>query len=133
MMLQDVTAMQLSDRLKTDLVATVSHELKTPITSARMALYLLLEEQIGELNEEQRTLATTARDDLERQLAMIDHLLSFTRFESKSAPKSIRVSGYDSFCRKAYMAMDPSQNRPGSRWKPIFLLKIFRWKPIRTD
>ena len=81
-MLQDVTAMQLSDRLKTDLVATVSHELKTPITSARMALYLLLEEQVGRLNEEQKTLATTARDDLERQLATIDHLLSFTRFES---------------------------------------------------
>ena len=86
-MLQDVTAMQLSDRLKTDLVATVSHELKTPITSARMALYLLLEEQIGVLNEEQKTLATTARDDLERQLAMIDHLLSFTRFESKIKPE----------------------------------------------
>ena len=46
----------------------------------------LLEEQIGSLNDEQKTLATTARDDLERQLAMIDHLLSFTRFESKAKP-----------------------------------------------
>lgn len=82
-MLQDVTAMKLSDRLKTDLVATVSHELKTPITSARMALYLLLEEQIGSLNPEQRDLLVTARDDLERQLSMIDQLLSFTRFQSQ--------------------------------------------------
>ena len=69
----------------------MSHELKTPITSARMALYLLLEEQIGALNEEQRTLASTARDDLERQLATIDHLLSFTKFESKSTEASFEL------------------------------------------
>ena len=42
-----------ADDLKTNLVSTVSHELKTPLTSVRMALHLLLEESIGALNAKQ--------------------------------------------------------------------------------
>src|SRR5262249_30006103 len=42
--LQDVTRFRLLDEIKTNLVSTVSHELKTPLTSVRMGLHLLLEE-----------------------------------------------------------------------------------------
>src|SRR5205085_5611205 len=34
--LQDVTRLRLLDEVKTNLVSTVSHELKTPLTSVRM-------------------------------------------------------------------------------------------------
>ena len=80
--LQDVTMMQLSDRLKSNLVATVSHELKTPLTSARMSLYLLAEQQIGTLNEDQMEMVKTAKDDLNRQLATIQNLLDLSRIEN---------------------------------------------------
>ena len=49
--LQDVTRFRLLDEVKTNLVSTVSHELKTPLTSVRMGLHLLLEENIGALNQ----------------------------------------------------------------------------------
>ena len=39
--LADVTKFHLLDRLKSDMVATVSHELKTPLTSVQMAIHLL--------------------------------------------------------------------------------------------
>src|SRR5207237_9898661 len=42
-LLQDVTRFRLLDLFKSDLVATVSHELKTPLTSLRLDLHLLLE------------------------------------------------------------------------------------------
>ena len=42
--LVDVTKFHLLDRLKSDMVSTVSHELKTPLTSVQMAVHLLLEE-----------------------------------------------------------------------------------------
>ena len=54
--LNDVTRFRLMDDVKTNLVATVSHELKTPLTSIRMAVYLLLEERIGALNPKQTEL-----------------------------------------------------------------------------
>jgi signal transduction histidine kinase len=78
---QEVTLLKLSDSLRKNLIATVSHELKTPITSARMSLYLLLDQQLGELNKDQLELVETARDDVNRQLATIENLLDLSRLE----------------------------------------------------
>ena len=80
--LQNVTRLRLVDELKTNLVSTVSHELKTPLTSVRMALHLLLEETIGELNGKQSELLIAARDDSERLLIMINDLLDLARLEA---------------------------------------------------
>ena len=80
--LQNVTRMRLVDDLKTNLVSTVSHELKTPLTSVRMALHLLLEESIGSLTPKQTELLLAAREDSERLLMMINDLLDLARLES---------------------------------------------------
>ena len=83
--LQDVTRLRLLDDVKTKLVSTVSHELKTPLTSVRMGLYLLLEERIGSLNPKQTELLIAARDDSERLLEMINDLLDLAKLESGEA------------------------------------------------
>ncbi|MGB8354645.1 MAG: ATP-binding protein [Chthoniobacteraceae bacterium] len=80
--LQNVTRLRLLDEVKTNLVSTVSHELKTPLTSVRMALHLLLEEAIGGLNPKQTELLVAARDDSERLLTMLNDLLDLARLES---------------------------------------------------
>ncbi len=80
--LQNVTRLRLMDDVKNSLVSTVSHELKTPLTSVRMALHLLLEEAIGTLNPKQTELLVAARDDSERLLTMINDLLDLARLES---------------------------------------------------
>jgi len=80
--LQDVTRFRLIDDVKTNLVSTVSHELKTPLTSVRMGLHLLLEERIGPLNPKQVDLLIAARDDSERLLRMINDLLDLAKLES---------------------------------------------------
>ena len=50
--LHDVTRFRLLDQLKSDMVSTVSHELKTPLTGMQMAVHLLLEEVVGPLEPE---------------------------------------------------------------------------------
>jgi two-component system, NtrC family, sensor histidine kinase KinB len=79
--LADVTKFHLLDRLKSDMVATVSHELKTPLTSVQMAIHLLLEEVIGPLTPKQIELLLAARQDADRILTMINDLLDLTRIE----------------------------------------------------
>ena len=79
--LVDVTKFHLLDRLKSDMVATVSHELKTPLTSVQMAIHLLLEELIGPLTPKQIELLLAARQDADRILTMINDLLDLTRIE----------------------------------------------------
>ena len=81
-LLNDVTRFRLLDDVKTNLVATVSHELKTPLTSIRMAVYLLLEERIGALNPKQTELLLASRDDAERLLDLINNLLDLAKLES---------------------------------------------------
>ena len=79
--LQDVTRFRVADDVKTDLIATVSHELKTPLTSMQMAVYLLLEEKIGPLNPKQTELLLAARNNSDRLFEMIEDLLDLARFE----------------------------------------------------
>ncbi len=79
--LYDVTRFRLLDDAKTNLVATVSHEIKTPLTSVRMALHLLLEKTLGALTPRQNDLLITARDDSERLLRILNDLLDLTRLE----------------------------------------------------
>jgi signal transduction histidine kinase len=83
--LQDVTRLRLLDEVKTNLVSTVSHELKTPLTSVRMGLHLLLEERVGALNSKQTELLLAAREDSERLLRMINDLLDLAKLESGKA------------------------------------------------
>lgn len=83
--LQDVTRLRLLDEVKSNLVSTVSHELKTPLTSIRMGLYLLLEERIGSLNPKQTELLLAAREDSERLLGMLNDLLDLAKLESGKA------------------------------------------------
>ena len=89
--LQDVTRFRLMDEVKTNLVSTVSHELKTPLTSIRMGLHLLLEEKIGPLNTKQLELLLAAREDSERLLRMINDLLDLARLESGQTRQRLEV------------------------------------------
>jgi signal transduction histidine kinase len=79
--LNDVTRFRLLDQMKSDLVATVSHELKTPLTSIRLVVHLLLEETVGSLTPKQTELLIDARDNAERLLNTIEHLLALARLE----------------------------------------------------
>jgi signal transduction histidine kinase len=69
------------DDIKTNLVATVSHELKTPLTSVRMVLHMLLEKTLGPLTSRQQDFLRTACDDAERLLRMLNTLLDLARLE----------------------------------------------------
>ncbi len=80
-LLQDVTRLRLLDQMKGDLVATASHELKTPLTSVRLAVHLLLEESTGPLSPKQTELLLDARENSERLLGMINNLLDLARLE----------------------------------------------------
>ena len=88
--LNDVTRFRLLDRLKSDWVATVSHELKTPLTSVRLAVHVLLEEVVGPLEPKQVELLVEARENTERLLKLIEQLLALAKLEEGEEHISFR-------------------------------------------
>jgi NtrC-family two-component system sensor histidine kinase KinB len=82
LVLVDVTGLRRMDEMKSGVVATVSHELKTPLTGLRMAMHLLLNERTGPLNPQQEELALSARQDAERLHRILTELLDIGRLES---------------------------------------------------
>jgi two-component system, NtrC family, sensor histidine kinase KinB len=80
--LQDVTRLRRFEELKNDLVATVAHEFRTPLTSLRMAVHLCTEQVAGPLTDKQAELLHSAREDCDRLQGMVDDLLDLSRIES---------------------------------------------------
>jgi signal transduction histidine kinase len=85
LVLQDVTQIRHQDEMKSNVIRTVSHQLKTPLTSIRMAIHLLLEEKVGPLTEKQAELLVTAREDSDRLHAILNNLLDISRMASGKA------------------------------------------------
>jgi NtrC-family two-component system sensor histidine kinase KinB len=81
-LLQDVTRLRRFDELKNDLVATVAHEFRTPLTSLRMAIHLCAEGVAGPITKKQAELLHAAREDCERLQGIVDDLLDLSRLQS---------------------------------------------------
>ncbi|MDD1713539.1 MAG: cell wall metabolism sensor histidine kinase WalK [Methanoregulaceae archaeon] len=105
LILKDVTQQMQQDELKRGVISTVSHQLKTPLTSLRMAVYLLLEEKVGPLTPKQTELLVAARDDSDRLYSILSNLLDISRIESgrmrmdfrPTSPRAIVLQQVESF------------------------------------
>lgn len=80
--LQDITRLRRFDDLKNDLVATVAHEFRTPLTSLRMAVHLCLEGIVGPVTAKQTDLLQAAKEDCDRLQGIVDDLLDLARIAS---------------------------------------------------
>ncbi|WP_031527130.1 HAMP domain-containing sensor histidine kinase [Dyadobacter crusticola] len=80
--LRNVTPYKELDFAKTNFIANVSHELKTPISSIKITLDLLKNEAVGATNEDQRSLMDSIREDADRLLKITGELLNITQVES---------------------------------------------------
>ena len=81
-LLKNITKFQELDKAKTNFIATISHELKTPISSIKLSLKLLSDERIGHLNQEQQQLIGNIMEDSHRLLTITGELLDLAQVET---------------------------------------------------
>jgi signal transduction histidine kinase len=82
LIMNDMTLVHQQRELKRGVLSTVSHQLKTPLTSLRMSIHLLLDEKVGTVNDKQAELLLAAREDSERLVTILSELLDLNRIES---------------------------------------------------
>jgi len=80
--LKNITEFQQLNDAKTNFIATISHELKTPISSIKMSLKLLEDDRIGAVNPEQRQLLENIEEDARRLLQITGELLDMAQVET---------------------------------------------------
>ena len=80
--LNNITKYKELDSAKTNFISTVSHEMKTPISSILMSLQLLEDSRLWALNDEQKALSQSIRESSDRLLKITGELLNMTQLET---------------------------------------------------
>ncbi len=80
--LKNITPFKELDTAKTNFIATISHELKTPLASSDFSLKLLEDERVGGLTADQKELVSSLKDDNQRMLRILSELLDLSQVES---------------------------------------------------
>ncbi|WP_370900651.1 sensor histidine kinase [Chryseobacterium gossypii] len=81
-LLRNITPFKELDFAKTNFIATISHELKTPISAIKMGVQLLGNQKFGELNEQQKELLKSINEDGQRLLDITAELLNLSQVET---------------------------------------------------
>ncbi|SHK44762.1 ATP-binding protein [Chryseobacterium polytrichastri] len=81
-LLRNITPFKELDFAKTNFIATISHELKTPISAIKMGVQLLGNQKFGELNEQQKELLKSINEDGQRLLDITSELLNLSQVET---------------------------------------------------
>lgn len=90
--LKNITPFKELDFAKTNFIATVSHELKTPIAAIKMSLQLLGNQKTGTINDEQKQLIESIKEDSERLLKITGELLNLSQVETGKIQLNIQHS-----------------------------------------
>lgn len=103
--LRNITPFHELNEAKTNFIATVSHELKTPISSIKMSAQLLNDERIGKLAPEQKELLKSIREDTERLLRITGELLNMAQVETGNIQLKMLPSSPQDIVQQAIQAV----------------------------
>lgn len=104
-LLKNITPFKELDSAKTNFIATVSHELKTPISSIKMSLQLLQSSATGSINGEQAQLIDSIKEDSERLLKITGELLNMSQVETGNIQLNIQTAAPAEIWQYAYDAV----------------------------
>ena len=89
--LKNITSFKELDVAKTNFIATISHELKTPLASSDFSLKLLEDNRVGQLSAEQKDLVHQLKNDNQRMLRILSELLNMSQVEAGKIQLKIQV------------------------------------------
>ncbi|GAB4012630.1 ATP-binding protein [Spirosoma migulaei] len=104
-MLLNITSYKELDLAKTNFIATVSHELKTPISAIKMSLKLLADKRLGTLNSEQQEMVNHVEENADRLLRLTGELLNMAQVESGQIQLQIQATNPAELVRVATSAL----------------------------
>lgn len=77
----DISAIKVLDQLKSEFVAKVSHELRSPLSTIHEQLALVIRDMVGEIPEHDQHILARAREKTQGLISLIGDLLDLSRIE----------------------------------------------------
>src|SRR3989344_363942 len=82
LVLHDVTREKAIERMKTEFVSLAAHQMRTPLSAIKWSLQMMLEGEMGQVNEKQKEFLSKTYEANERMITLINDLLNVTRIEA---------------------------------------------------
>ncbi|MFO7666919.1 MAG: response regulator [Desulfobacterales bacterium] len=79
---EDITAMKVLDRLKSEFVAKVSHELRSPLSTIHEQIAVVLKDMAGEESNDDKLVLARAKEKTSGLISLIGDLLDLSRIET---------------------------------------------------
>lgn len=80
--LRDISEEKETEKMKTDFISNVSHEVRTPLSIAHQGISLLLDSIPGRINKKQEQVLTVTRNNIDRLAHIIENLLDISKIEA---------------------------------------------------
>lgn len=81
LIIEDVTREKLIGQMKTEFISIAAHQLRTPLSIIKWTIRMLLDEDVGQLNEKQREFLKRGLETNERMVTLVSDLLNVNRIE----------------------------------------------------
>lgn len=108
--MDDVTDFIQKDVRKTQFMATLSHELKTPVAAIEMSTDLLASLKVGQLNEEQQAYVDKINEQTSRIRRMVNEILDLSKIEAGTIDFDMETIGVGTLVEEAIQTVQPFLN-----------------------
>ncbi len=111
--LRNITSFKELDTAKTNFIATIAHELKTPVASVQMCAQLLTDERLGSLGEEHRKISFTLKEESNRLSKLINELLDMSQAETGNLHLHLEPHQLNNICEQSIESVKFQADRKG--------------------
>ena len=94
--IRDVTEQKKADKLRDDFIATLTHDLRTPLLASIQTLQFFLDGSVGEINEKQKLLLSTMQKSSEDLLGLVNALLEVYKYDAEKL--TLTKTNFDICC-----------------------------------
>ena len=116
----DITERKEAERLKQEVIAMVSHDLRAPLTSLGVILDMMLEGVVGDLNERGNRLVGLAQQSVTALITMINDLIDVERYESGGLSLNYEETDLEALINNAIYMVKPEADRKEILLRPKY-------------
>lgn len=107
--------LKADDEIRSDFIATLSHEIRSPLSSIRESVNMLTEEVLGPVNDKQKKFLTISANEIARITSLLNHLLDASILVSGTKKRTVAPFNPNQLVESAILSVTPGAKSRGIR------------------